>query len=150
MFERFMNEARRVVVLSQEEARRLNYNYIGTEHLLLGLIHEPGTVAARALEAAGIDLEHLRVQVEQVIGCGPRAPDGHIPFTPGVREVFELSGQEAGELHDRNIGPEHLLLGLIREGTGIAAQVLTELGADLPSTRDQVVRLKHSPEDKQA
>src|SRR6202000_443417 len=131
MFERFTDRARRVVVLAQEEARMLNHNYIGTEHILLGLIHEGEGVAAKALESLGISLEAGRQQVEEIIGQGQQAPSGHIPFTPRAKKVLELSLREALQLGHNYIGTEHILLGLIREGEGVAAQVLVKLGADL-------------------
>ena len=141
MFERFTDEARRVVVLAQEEARLLNHNYIGTEHLLLGLAHEGEGVAAKALESLGISLEAVRAQVEEIIGQGQSAPVGHIPFTPRAKKVFELSLREALQLGHNYMGTEHLLLGLIREGEGVAAQVLVKLGSDLPRVRQQVLQL---------
>jgi Clp amino terminal domain, pathogenicity island component len=143
MFERFTERARRVVVLAQEEARMLNHNYIGTEHILLGLIREGQGVAGRALESLGISLEAVRQQVEQIIGRGQQAPSGHIPFTPRAKKVLELSLREAQQLGHNYIGTEHILLGLIREGSGVAAQVLVKLGADLNRARQQVVRLLH-------
>ena len=141
MFQRFSDRARRVVVLAQEEARMLNHNYIGTEHLLLGLIQEGEGVAAKALESIGISLEAVRNQVEEIIGRGSSAPTGHIPFTPRAKKVLELSLREALQLGHNYIGTEHILLGLIREGEGVAAQVLTKLGADLDRVRNQVVQL---------
>jgi ATP-dependent Clp protease ATP-binding subunit ClpA len=141
MFERFTDRARRVVVLAQEEARLLNHNYIGTEHLLLGLIHEGEGVAAKALERFGISLEAVRVQVQETIGQGQTTPTGHIPFTPRAKKVLELSLREALQLGHNYIGTEHLLLGLIREGEGVAAQVLTAVGADHARVREQVVWL---------
>ena len=141
MFERFTDRARRVVVLAQEEARMLNHNYIGTEHILLGLIHEGEGVAAKALESLGISLEAVRSQVEEIIGQGQQAPSGHIPFTPRAKKVLELSLREALQLGHNYIGTEHILLGLIREGEGVAAQVLVKLGADLPRVRQQVIQL---------
>ena len=141
MFERFTDRARRVVVLAQEEARLLNHDYIGTEHLLLGLAHEGQGVAAKALELLGIRLEAVRSQVEEVIGQGQQAPTGHIPFTPRAKKVLELSLYEAKQLGHNYIGTEHLLLGLIREGQGVAAQVLVKLGADLSRVRQQVTGL---------
>jgi ATP-dependent Clp protease ATP-binding subunit ClpA len=141
MFERFTDRARRVIVLAQEEARLLNHNYIGTEHILLGLAHEGQGVAARALESLGIQLQALRSQVEQVIGQGQQAPTGHIPFTPRAKKVLELSLRESQQLGHNYIGTEHLLLGLIREGEGVAAQVLVKLGADLSRVRQQVIQL---------
>ena len=124
MFERFTDRARRVVVLAQEEARMLNHNYIGTEHILLGLNHEGEGVASKALESLGISLESVREQVQEIIGQGQQAPSGHIPFTPRAKKVLELSLREALQLGHNYIGTEHILLGLIREGEGVAAQVL--------------------------
>jgi ATP-dependent Clp protease ATP-binding subunit ClpA len=149
MFERFTDRARRVVVLAQEEARMLNHNYIGTEHILLGLIHEGEGVAAKALESLGISLEAVRQQVEEIIGQGQQAPSGHIPFTPRAKKVLELSLREALQLGHNYIGTEHILLGLIREGEGVAAQVLVRLGADLNRVRQQVIQLLHgrAPEE---
>src|ERR1700709_1047001 len=141
MFERFTDRARRVVVLAQEEARMLNHNYIGTEHILLGLIHEGEGVAAKSLESLGISLEGVRSQVEEIIGQGQQAPSGHIPFTPRAKKVLELSLREALQLGHSYIGTEHILLGLIREGEGVAAQVLQKLGADLNRVRQQVIQL---------
>ncbi len=141
MFERFTDRARRVVVLAQEEARMLNHNYIGTEHILLGLIHEGEGVAAKALESLGVSLEAVRSQVEEIIGQGQQAPSGHIPFTPRAKKVLELSLREALQLGHNYIGTEHILLGLIREGEGVAAQVLVKLGADLGRVRQQVQQL---------
>ncbi|ROR72485.1 ATP-dependent Clp protease ATP-binding subunit [Bogoriella caseilytica] len=141
MFERFTDRARRVVVLAQEEARMLNHNYIGTEHILLGLIHEGEGVAAKSLEALDISLEAVRVQVTEIIGEGQQSPSGHIPFTPRAKKVLELSLREALQLGHNYIGTEHILLGLIREGEGVAAQVLTKLGADLNRVRQQVMQL---------
>ena len=141
MFERFTDRARRVVVLAQEEARLLNHCYIGTEHILLGLIHEGEGVAAKALESLGISLEAVRSQVEEIIGQGGSSPSGHIPFTPRAKKVLELSLREALQLGHNYIGTEHILLGLIREGEGVAAQVLVKLGADLSRVRQQVIQL---------
>ncbi|WP_282005656.1 ATP-dependent Clp protease ATP-binding subunit [Propioniciclava sinopodophylli] len=141
MFDRFTDRARRVIVLAQDEARMLNHNYIGTEHLLLGLIHEGEGVAAKALESLGISLEAVRAQVEEIIGQGQQAPTGHIPFTPRAKKVLELSMREALQLNHPYIGTEHILLGLIREGEGVAAQVLIKLGADLNRVRNQVLQL---------
>jgi ATP-dependent Clp protease ATP-binding subunit ClpC len=141
MFERFTDRARRVVVLAQEEARHLHHDYIGTEHLLLGLIHEGEGVAARALESLGISLEAVRAQVTEIIGQGQSAPTGHIPFTPRAKKVLELSLREALELGHNYIGTEHILLGLVREGEGVAAQILVRLGADRDRVREQVIQL---------
>jgi ATP-dependent Clp protease ATP-binding subunit ClpA len=150
MFERFTDRARRVVVLAQEEARMLNHNYIGTEHILLGLIHEGEGVAAKALESLGISLEAVRQQVEEIIGQGQQAPSGHIPFTPRAKKVLELSLREALQLGHNYIGTEHILLGLIREGEGVAAQVLVTLGADLNRVREQVLQLLGDSESERA
>ncbi|MGZ4125731.1 MAG: Clp protease N-terminal domain-containing protein, partial [Actinomycetota bacterium] len=148
MFERFTDRARRVVVLAQEEARMLNHNYIGTEHILLGLIHEGEGVAAKALESLNISLEAVRQQVEEIIGQGQAAPTGHIPFTPRAKKVLELSLREALQLGHNYIGTEHILLGLIREGEGVAAQVLQKLGADLNKVRQQVIQLLNGYQSK--
>jgi Clp amino terminal domain, pathogenicity island component len=149
MFERFTDRARRVVVLAQEEARMLNHNYVGTEHILLGLIHEGEGVAAKALESLGISLEAVRQQVEEIIGQGQQALSGHIPFTPRAKKVLELSLREAQQLGHNYIGTEHILLGLIREGEGVAAQVLVKLGADLNRVRQQVIQLLHGYQGKE-
>jgi ATP-dependent Clp protease ATP-binding subunit ClpC len=141
VFERFTDRARRVLVLAQEEARLLNHNYIGTEHLLLGLIHEGEGVAATALESLAMSLEAVRGQVEEIIGQGQSAPTGHIPFTPRAKKVLELSLREAKQLGHNYIGTEHILLGLIREGEGVAAQVLVKLGAGLDRVRQQVIHV---------
>jgi ATP-dependent Clp protease ATP-binding subunit ClpA len=144
VFERFTDRARRAIVLAQEEARLLNHNYIGTEHVLLGLIHEGEGVAATALDSLGIRQEAVRVQVEAIIGHGPRAPIGHIPFTPRAKKVLELSLREAKQLGHDYIGTEHILLGLLREGEGVAAQVLVKLGGDLSRVRQQVIQVLSS------
>ncbi len=141
VFERFTDRARRVVVLAQEEARLLNHNYIGTEHLLLGLIHEGEGIAATAMERLGVSLEIVRSRVEEIIGRGGSSPSGHIPFTPRAKKVLELSLREALQLGHNYIGTEHLLLGLIREGEGVAAQVLALLGLDLSLARREVIQL---------
>lgn len=141
MFERFTDRARRVIVLAQEEARMLNHNYIGTEHILLGLVREGEGVAAKALESMGISLEDVRREVEEIIGQGTQPVTGHIPFTPRAKKVLELSLREGLQMGHKYIGTEFLLLGLIREGEGVAAQVLTKLGADLPRVRQQVIQL---------
>ena len=141
MFERFDQRARQAVDLAQEEARVLNHNYIGTEHILLGLIHEGDSVAAKVLESLGISPDGVRQQVEEVIGQGQQAPSGYIPFTPRAKKVLEQSLREALQLGHGYIGTEHILLGLIREGDGVAAQVLVKLGADLNRVRQQVLQL---------
>jgi ATP-dependent Clp protease ATP-binding subunit ClpA len=141
MFERFTDRARQVMVLAQEEARMLNHNYLGTEHLLLGLIHEGGGVAARALESLGISLQAVRQQVEEIIGQGQYGTAGRIPFTPRAKKVLELSRREALAMGHNYVGTEHILLGLLREGDGVAAQVLVRMGADLSRVRQQVIQL---------
>ena len=141
MFERFTDRARRVLVLAQEEARLLNHSFIGTEHILLGLIHEGEGLAAKALESLGISLEAVREKVEETIGPAGSAPTGSPPFTPRAKKVLELSLREALQLGHNYIGTEHMLLGLVREGEGVAAQVLISLGADLSRVRQQVIQL---------
>ena len=153
MFERFSDRARRVVVLAHEEARLLDHNYIGTEHILLGLIHEGGGVAARALQELGISLEAMREQVEQAAGRGSTRPSGHIPFTPRVKKVLELSLREALHLGQNYIGTAHLLLGVVREEEGpaeggVAAKVLSGLGTDLTQVRRQVIAQLREPSDE--
>ena len=141
MFERFTDRARRVVVLAQEEARRLNHNYIGTEHILLGLIQEGEGHAAKAIEELNINIDSVRSEVVEIIGEGQQSPSGHIPFTPRAKKVLELSLREALQLGHNYIGTEHILLGLIREGEGVAAQVLKKLGAELSQVRQTVIKL---------
>jgi hypothetical protein len=141
MFERFTDRARRVLVLAQEEARLLNHSFIGTEHILLGLIQEGEGVAAKALESLGISLEAVREKVEETSGPAGSAPTGSPPFTPRAKKVLELSLREALQLGHNYIGTEHMLLGLVREGEGVAAQVLISLGADLARVRQQVIQL---------
>ncbi len=150
MFDRFTDRARRVIVLAQDEARMLNHNYIGTEHLLLGLIHEGEGVAAKALESLGVTLEAVREQVEEIIGQGQQAPTGHIPFTPRAKKVLEFSMREALQINHPYIGTEHILLGLIREGEGVAAQVLIKLGADLNRVRSTVLQMLSGYQGKEA
>ena len=150
MFEQFSDRARQAVVQAQQEARRLDHNYIGTEHLLLGLIREGDGVAAKALESLGISLDAVRQQVEEMIGRGQQTLSGHIPFTPRAKRVLELSLREALQLGHKYIGTEHILLGLIREGEGVAAQVLVRLGCDLNRVRQQVIRLLHGHQGKVA
>jgi ATP-dependent Clp protease ATP-binding subunit ClpA len=142
MFERFTDGARRVVVLAQEESRLLRHDYIGTEHLLLGLLHEGAGVGATALTELGVSLTAVRHQVESIVGRGREEPGGHIPFTPRAKKVVELSLREALQLGDGFIGTEHLLLGMLREGDGVAAQILMKLGVDLERTRETVVRAR--------
>ena len=141
MFERFTEGARQVMVLAQEEAGALNHNYIGTEHLLLALIHEGEGVAAKALESLNISLDAAVQQVEEIIGPGQAPPTGHIPFTPRAKNVLELSFREALRLGHNHIGTEHLLLGLVREGEGVAAQILWRLGADMNRVGQTVIEL---------
>src|ERR671931_1241281 len=141
MFERFTDRARRVVVLAQEESRMLNHDYIGTEHILLGLIHEGEGIAAQAIESLEISLGAVRREIEDVIGQGQAAATGHIPFTPRAKKVLELSLREALQLGHSYIGTEHILLGLVREGEGVAARLLQKLGADLNRVRQQVIQL---------
>ncbi len=149
MFERFTDRARRVVVLAQEEARLLNHNYIGTEHLLLGLIHEGEGLAAKALESLGVSLDQVRSQVEDMIGVGTATPQGHIPFTPRAKKVLELSLREALQLGHNYIGTEHILLGLLREGEGVAAQVLMKIGLDMQKVRQTVLQLMQGYQGQQ-
>jgi ATP-dependent Clp protease ATP-binding subunit ClpA len=149
MFERFTDRARRVVALAQEEAKRLDHSYLGTEHILLGLLREGDGVAAKALESLGISLDVVRQQVEEIIGRGQQAPSGHIPFTPRAKKVMELSLRESLQLGHNYIGTEHILLGLLREGDGVAAQVLVKLGADLNRVRQQVIILLHGHRGKE-
>jgi ATP-dependent Clp protease ATP-binding subunit ClpC len=142
VFERFTDRARRVVVRAQEEARALNHDFIGTEHILLGLIDEGQGVAAKALESLGVSMEAVRQRVEDIVPPGQvEARTGHLPFTPRAKKVLELSLSEAKLLGHRYIGTEHVLLGLLREGEGVAAQILSGLGADLDGTRERVVQL---------
>ncbi len=141
MFERLTDRARRVIELAQEEARMLSHNYIGTEHLLLGLIHEGEGVAAEVLESLGIGLGAARLRIEEIIGQGQQPPSGHIPFTPRAKKVLQLARREALAMGHSYTGTEHILLGLVREGRGVAAQVLADLGLDLNQVRHQVIRL---------
>jgi ATP-dependent Clp protease ATP-binding subunit ClpC len=141
MFERFTDRARRVVVLAQEESRLLGHNYIGTEHLLLGLLAEQEGVAARALRSLGITLDAAREQVREIIGPGPQEVRGHIPFTPRAKKILELSLREALKLGSEVISTEHLLLGLVDEGAGVGAQILERLGAPAPAVREAVIIL---------
>jgi ATP-dependent Clp protease ATP-binding subunit ClpC len=143
MFERFTDRAHRTLALAQEEARALHQDRVGTEHFLLGLLREGEGVAAKALESLGISLETVRQQVQEIIGQGQQAPSGHIRFSPRAKKVLELSRREALQLGHHYIGTEHILLGLIREGEGVAAQVLVRLGADLSTVRERVIQLLH-------
>jgi ATP-dependent Clp protease ATP-binding subunit ClpA len=140
MFERFTDRARRAVVLAQEEARLLNHNYIGTEHLLLGVVHERTSVAAHVLSSQGISLEALRQQLEEIIGRGQQPPSGHVPLTPRAKRVLELSAREADALGDGQVSTDHIVLGLLREGEGVAVQVMVRLGVDLNGVREQVLQ----------
>ncbi|MGJ9478623.1 ATP-dependent Clp protease ATP-binding subunit [Actinotignum sp. GS-2025b] len=150
MFERFTDRSRRVIVLAQEEARNLKHNYLGTEHILLGLIREGEGVAAKALEALGVTLESVRTQVIDIIGEGQEPPSGHIPFTPRAKKVIEFAMREGLQMGHSYIGTEHLLLGLTREADGVAAQVLVKLGADMPTVRNQVSQLISGFQGKEA
>jgi ATP-dependent Clp protease ATP-binding subunit ClpC len=142
VFEKFTDRARRVVVRAQEEARALNHDFIGTEHILLGLVGEGQGLAAKALESLGIRLETVRERVEDIVPPGQvEVRTGHIPFTPRAKKVLELSLSEAKLLGHRYVGTEHILLGLLREGEGVAAQVLAALGADLDGVRERVIQL---------
>ncbi|MBA2725186.1 MAG: hypothetical protein H0U53_04280 [Actinobacteria bacterium] len=141
MFERFTERARRVVVLAQEESRRLNHNYIGAEHLLLGLVAEEGGVAARALVSLGIRLDVVREQVEKTLGRGKELPAGHIPFTPEAKKGLEDSLREAIDLGHNYIGTEHLLLALVSERKGVGIQILAKLGADKDAVRQKVIAM---------
>lgn len=150
MFERMTDRGRRVIVLAQEEARMLNHNYIGTEHILLGLIHEGEGIAAQGLESLGISLVDVRAKVEEIIGEGQSAPGGNIPFTPRAKKVLELSLREGLQLGHNYIGTEHILLGLIREGEGVGSQVLVKLGAELTRVRQQIIQLLSGYQGKEA
>ena len=141
MFQKFTDRARRVVVQAQEEARTLNHNYVGAEHILLGLIREGEGVGAKALESLGISLDTVRQQVQETTGQRQHAPSGQIPFTPQGKKVLELALSESTALGHHYLGTEHILLGLIRQGDGVAAQVLVNLGADLNRVRQEVVQL---------
>ncbi len=149
MFERFTDRARQVVVVAQEESARLSHNYIGTEHILLGILGAGPSVAVSALESLGISQAAVRQQVEDIVGRSPQQPSGHIPFTPRAKKALELSFREAIHLGHNYIGTEHILLGLIREGDGVGAQVLTRLGADLRRTRQQVIALLPGGESRE-
>ena len=150
MFERFTDRARRVIVLAQQEARLLSHNYIGTEHLLLGLLADGGGTAARALESLGVTLDAARDQVREIVGEGQQTLTGHIPFTPRAKKVLELSLREALNLGDDHIGTEHLLLGLLAEADGVGAQVVARLGASRRAVRDKVIELTGAVPDPAA
>ena len=141
MFERFTERARRVVVLAQEEARALRHNYIGTEHLLLGILREDEGLGARVLESLDVTVEEVRGQVARIVGRGDEVTTGQIPFTPRAKKVLELSLREALALGHNYIGTEHILLGLVRASEGVGAKVLTDFGADADTVRDRVVRM---------
>ena len=149
MFERFTADARQVIVLAQREARTLNHNYIGTEHILLAVIQQDDGEAAKSLESLGISLEGVRSQVEEILGQGEQAPSGHIPFTLRAKQVLELSLRESMQLDHDYIGAEHILLGLISEGEGAAAQLLVKLGAELRRVRQQVIQVKQRGESSE-
>jgi ATP-dependent Clp protease ATP-binding subunit ClpC len=150
MFERFTERARRVVVLAQEESRLLSHNYIGTEHLLLGLLAEREGIAARALESLNVTLEAAREQVEEIIGPGQQQPHGHIPFTPRAKKILELSLREALNMSSEVIDTQHLLLGLVDEGDGVGAQILRRVGADAQTVREAVIRLVNAEPQAEA
>jgi ATP-dependent Clp protease ATP-binding subunit ClpC len=150
MFERFTDRARRVVVQAQEESRKLNHNYIGTEHLLLGILREGDGAAAEALASLEVGLDPAREQVAEITGRGQQAPSGHIPFTPRAKKVLELSLREALSLEHQYIGPEHILLGLITEGHGVAVEVLRVLGAEPEQVRARVIELLPAASDEPA
>ncbi|MBW3538303.1 hypothetical protein KY386_02305 [Candidatus Parcubacteria bacterium] len=139
MFDRFTSQARRVVILAQEEGWLLNHSYVGTEHLLLGLIHEGDSAAAKALEELGVSLESVRDQVEQITGRGESVPSGHIPFTAQAKNVLELALREALEFDHQFIGPAHILFGIVRRGDGTAINILSNLGVDLDRVRNGVL-----------
>jgi ATP-dependent Clp protease ATP-binding subunit ClpC len=150
MFERFTDRARRVIVLAQQEARTLNHNYIGTEHLLLGLLADAGGTAARALESLGVTLDAAREQVREMLGEGQHVQQGHIPFTPRAKKVLELSLREALNLGGDHIGTEHLLLGLLAEADGVGAQIVVRLGASRRAVVDKVIELTGAEPDPAA
>jgi len=150
MFERFTDRARRVIVMAQQEARLLSHSYIGTEHLLLGLLADGGGTAAQALESLGVTLEAAREQVREMVGEGQQPQQGHIPFTPRAKRVLELSLREALNLGDDHIGTEHLLLGLLAEADGVGAQIVARLGASRRAVRDKVIELTGAVPDPAA
>jgi ATP-dependent Clp protease ATP-binding subunit ClpC len=150
MFERFTERARQVVVLAQEEARTLKHNYIGTEHILLGLLREEDGLAARVLDSLDVTVERVRAQVVRIVGSGEQDTCGQIPFTPRAKKVLDLATSEALALGADHIGTEHILLGLAREGEGVAARILLDLGADRERVRDAVIRALPGPEQAAA
>ncbi len=141
MFERFTERARQVVVLAQDEARALKHNYIGTEHLLLGLLREEEGIAARALQSLDITVEEVRAQVARIVGQGEEVTTGQIPFTPRAKKVLELALREGLSLGHNHIGTEHVLLGLVRENEGVAARILLDFGADAETIRNEIIRM---------
>ena len=145
MFERFTERARQVVVLAQEEARTLKHNYIGTEHILLGLLREEEGLAARVLESLDITVERVRAQVVRIVGSGEEVTSGQIPFTPRAKKVLELALREALSLGHNYIGTEHILLGLVRLNEGVAARVLLDFDADCEKIRNEVIRMLSGP-----
>lgn len=147
MFDRFTERGLRALALAQEEARRLSHDHAGTEHLLLGLIHDRGGLAAETLSSLGINLGAVREQVEDILGRGRSEPPEHIPYTPRARRVLELAQREAFQLGHGRVGTEHLLLGLLREGRNVAAQVVVTLGGDLSRVRQQVFQLRMDAQD---
>ena len=149
MFERFTERARQVVVLAQEEARELKHNYIGTEHILLGLLREQEGVAARVLESLGISFESARAQVIRIVGSGEEVTSGQIPFTPRAKKTLELALREALSLGHNYIGTEHILLGMVRENEGVAARILLDFDADSDKIRNEVIRVLPGPDDPQ-
>ena len=149
MFERFTERARQVVVLAQEEARILKHNYIGTEHILLGLLREEEGLAARVLESLDITVERVRAQVVRIVGSGEEVTSGQIPFTPRAKKVLELALREALSLGHNYIGTEHILLGLVRENEGVAARILLDFDADSEKIRNEVIRMLSGPGGRQ-
>ena len=150
MFERFTERARQVVVLAQDEARALKHNYIGTEHILLGLLREEEGLAARVLESLDITVEEVRAQVARIVGQGDEVTTGQIPFTPRAKKVLELALREALSLGHNYIGTEHILLGLVRENEGVAARILLDFDADAEKIRNEIIRMLSGPGRRQA
>ena len=149
MFERFTERARQVVVLAQDEARALKHNYIGTEHILLGLLREEEGLAARVLESLDITVEEVRAQVARIVGQGDEVTTGQIPFTPRAKKVLELALREALSLGHNYIGTEHILLGLVRENEGVAARILLDFDADAEKIRNEIIRMLSGPGRRQ-